>query len=86
MPELRRLAYEMGSPLLGPDVDPTGWKILQPANATGTLFATRAVNVTTTVRSATCYKFLITADHAIYLVAFYSESCTQSFQPVLYRF
>jgi len=35
---LRQLAYSEGSPILGPDDDPDGWKVLPPVTVTGRLF------------------------------------------------
>jgi len=46
----RQLAYKEGSGLLGPDGDPSGWKVLTPVTVKGTLFDTKAVEVECTVR------------------------------------
>ena len=46
---LRRLAYSEGSPLLGPDADPEGWKVLPAVTIAGTLFEAKSVEVTATV-------------------------------------
>lgn len=54
MPEppspLRRIAYAEGSPLIGPEGDPEGWKILPGLKIKGTLFNTKDVEVDCTVR------------------------------------
>jgi hypothetical protein len=47
---LRRLAYSEGSPLIGPEGDPEGWKVLPPVKIRGTLFGTKEVEVDCTVR------------------------------------
>ncbi|KAJ6562567.1 hypothetical protein B0H19DRAFT_1260136 [Mycena capillaripes] len=41
--ELRRLAYQENSPLLGPDADPEGWHT-QPVSAKGKIFASRSLD------------------------------------------
>lgn len=46
---LRIAAYLEGSPLLGPEADPDGWKILSPFNVAGTLFDSKPVKVEMTV-------------------------------------
>lgn len=46
---LRRLAYEKGTPLLGPDADPDGWKVLSAVHVKGTLFEAKQVEVECTV-------------------------------------
>ena len=46
---LRIAAYLEGSPLLGPEADPDGWKILSPMIVTGTLFDSKPVKVEMTV-------------------------------------
>ncbi|KAI0339780.1 hypothetical protein BDW22DRAFT_1347286 [Trametopsis cervina] len=43
---LRQMAYEAGSPLPGPDVDPEGWHSLAPVTFEGKVFGARAVAVT----------------------------------------
>lgn len=35
---LRQTAYREVSAVLGPEVDPEGWKILEPVKTTGSLF------------------------------------------------
>lgn len=40
-----------GSPLVGPDADPAGWKVLPSVKINGMLFGTRNIEVTCTVRS-----------------------------------
>jgi len=47
---LRRLAYEEGNQLIGPDGDPEGWKILAPIKVKGTIFSVKQVEVECTVR------------------------------------
>jgi len=47
---LRRLAYSEGSPLIGPEGDPEGWKVLPQVKIRGTLFGTKEVEVDCTVR------------------------------------
>ncbi|KAI0034729.1 hypothetical protein K488DRAFT_44744 [Vararia minispora EC-137] len=42
---MRSLAYESGTPLLGPDEDPPGWHVLQPVTITGNLFNDRTATV-----------------------------------------
>ncbi|KAJ3830104.1 hypothetical protein EV361DRAFT_923544 [Lentinula raphanica] len=44
--ELRQLAYQENSPLLGPQADPNGWYTLPSAQIYGTLFKNRVVEVT----------------------------------------
>jgi hypothetical protein len=44
MTPLRQLTYQLGSPLLGPDGDPAGWKALEPVKVTGKLFGMRPVS------------------------------------------
>jgi hypothetical protein len=46
---LRQLAYSEGTPVLGPDIDPAGWKVHPPVSIVGTLFSTRPVEVSCTV-------------------------------------
>ena len=47
---LRQLAYAEGAPIVGPEGDPEGWKVLSPVKITGTVFDTRKVEVECTVR------------------------------------
>jgi hypothetical protein len=47
---LREAAYREGVPLIGPESDPVGWKVLQPVKIKGTIFDTREVEVECTVR------------------------------------
>ncbi|KAF8968053.1 hypothetical protein BDZ97DRAFT_1655513 [Flammula alnicola] len=49
---LRRLAYSEGSPLIGPDGDPEGWKVLPQVKIKGTLFNTKDVEVNCTLAIA----------------------------------
>ncbi|KAF8968091.1 hypothetical protein BDZ97DRAFT_1916318 [Flammula alnicola] len=44
-PPLRRLAYQEGSPLLGPTVDLDGWYSPEPVRIKGKIFNTRALHV-----------------------------------------
>lgn len=44
------LAYEEGTPQLGPEADPEGWKVFAPVTVHGTLFNTRPAEVQYTVR------------------------------------
>lgn len=46
---LRQLAYADNTPLLGPDQDPTGWKVLEPKIVSGKLFQNREVQIKCTV-------------------------------------
>jgi hypothetical protein len=46
---LRAQAYVEGGVILGPDVDPEGWRVYDPVKITGTLFGTREVSVQCTV-------------------------------------
>ncbi|KAJ3554715.1 hypothetical protein NM688_g2961 [Phlebia brevispora] len=50
---LRQAAYQDGHALVGPEGDPTGWKVLPPVQITGTLFSTRTISVECTVAIAT---------------------------------
>ncbi|KAI5122909.1 hypothetical protein M0805_007587 [Coniferiporia weirii] len=50
---LRRLAYSDGSPLIGPEGDPEGWKILPSVKVTGTLFDAKTIEVEATLALAT---------------------------------
>lgn len=47
--KLRQLAYAEGNTLMGPDGDPTGWKVLAPVKVKGTLFNVRECEVECTV-------------------------------------
>ncbi|KAJ3785368.1 hypothetical protein GGU10DRAFT_355079 [Lentinula aff. detonsa] len=44
--QLRQLAYQENSPLLGPEVDLKGWYTLPSAKVNGTLFKNRVIEVT----------------------------------------
>ncbi|KAI0789899.1 hypothetical protein C8Q75DRAFT_806557 [Abortiporus biennis] len=46
---LRQVAYQEGSPILGPEIDPDGWKVLPPITLSGTLFTTKKVTVEITL-------------------------------------
>ncbi|KAI9439829.1 hypothetical protein H4582DRAFT_2215878 [Lactarius indigo] len=50
---LRALVYAEGGAVLGPDVDPQGWKVFDPVKITGTLFNARNVSVQCTLAMAT---------------------------------
>jgi len=39
------VAYPEGGEMVGPDGDPSGWKILEDAKLTGTLFKNRAIEI-----------------------------------------
>ncbi|KAI0787529.1 hypothetical protein C8Q74DRAFT_1252361 [Fomes fomentarius] len=49
---LRQLAYREGSPLVGPQGDPEGWKILAPVKVVGVVFDTRKVELECTLAVA----------------------------------
>lgn len=42
---LRQLAYREGTPLVGPQGDPDGWKVLPPVKVAGTVFDAREVEL-----------------------------------------
>jgi len=46
---LRRTAYQNGTPLLGPEADPDGWKPLPTVTITGTLFNSREIELQCTL-------------------------------------
>ncbi|TDL25703.1 hypothetical protein BD410DRAFT_604749 [Rickenella mellea] len=46
---LRQLAYQNGSPIVGPEGDPKGWTVSQPIPIKGTLFGKRPVEATCTL-------------------------------------
>jgi len=52
---LRRLAYSERSPLLGPEGDPEGWKVLPPMTIKGTIFNIHGIEVICTVRRDLCF-------------------------------
>ncbi|KAF9000662.1 hypothetical protein BDQ17DRAFT_1359307, partial [Cyathus striatus] len=54
---LRTLAYEKGTQLPGPAVDPDGWKTLSPVKFSGTLFGTKEVELESLLSIGTplCY-------------------------------
>jgi len=54
---LRQLAYQEGSPILGPDIDPDGWKTLKPTFINGTIFRDRSIDAKCTLSLAKplCY-------------------------------
>ncbi|KAJ7094264.1 hypothetical protein C8R44DRAFT_814125 [Mycena epipterygia] len=56
---MRQLAYKEGSELIGPEGDPTGWKILQPLKFKGKLFDAKEVDVECTLAIATPLSFTI---------------------------
>jgi len=49
---LRQISYGEGSPLIGPEGDPEGWKVLPPIKVSGTIFNTRQVEVQCTIAIA----------------------------------
>ncbi|KAH9481699.1 hypothetical protein JR316_0006226 [Psilocybe cubensis] len=49
---LRRIAYSEGSPLIGPEGDPEGWRVLPTLKIKGTLFNTKEVEVDCTLAIA----------------------------------
>ena len=49
---LRSLADSDGSPLIGPEGDPEGWKVLPPVKVSGTLFDAKTIEITATVSYA----------------------------------
>ncbi|KAJ7707366.1 hypothetical protein B0H17DRAFT_1032510 [Mycena rosella] len=49
---LRQLAYREGTELLGPKIDPDGWKVLQPLKVKGKLFDAKEVVVECTLAIA----------------------------------
>lgn len=57
---LRRLAYSEGSPLIGPEGDPEGWKVLPQVKIRGTLFGTKEVEVDCTVRPLDVFRYAST--------------------------
>ncbi|KAI0359735.1 hypothetical protein OH77DRAFT_1471440 [Trametes cingulata] len=46
---LRQLAYREGSPLIGPEGDPDGWKVLPSVTVAGTIFGARQVELQCTI-------------------------------------
>ena len=46
----RQIAYLENTPIPGPDADPDGWKWLAPLSVRGSVFSTRTVDATCTVR------------------------------------
>jgi hypothetical protein len=52
---LRQIAYREGSPILGPDTDPDGWKTLNPAFIRGTVFNDRSITTKCTVSYCITY-------------------------------
>ncbi|KAI1796920.1 hypothetical protein LXA43DRAFT_985107 [Ganoderma leucocontextum] len=50
---LRELSYQEGSPLIGPQGDPGGWKVFPPVIVAGALFDTRQVELECTLAVAT---------------------------------
>ncbi|KAH9945077.1 uncharacterized protein BXZ73DRAFT_86648 [Epithele typhae] len=42
---LRQLAYSEGTPVIGPEADPEGWKVFPSVTLTGTIFDTRKVEL-----------------------------------------
>jgi len=56
---LRRLAYQEGSQLIGPDGDPQGWKILTPIKVKGTLFGIKPVEMECTLAIASPLSYAV---------------------------
>ncbi|KDR70203.1 hypothetical protein GALMADRAFT_76281 [Galerina marginata CBS 339.88] len=52
LPPLRRLAYEEGTPILGPKVDPDGWYLPKPVQIEGSLFNDHSVRAECRDKSA----------------------------------
>ncbi|PSR81579.1 hypothetical protein PHLCEN_2v6345 [Hermanssonia centrifuga] len=50
---LRQASYINGHPIIGPDGDPEGWKVLPTVQIAGTLFNTRSVSVECTLSFST---------------------------------
>nr|GAT51378.1 predicted protein [Mycena chlorophos] len=73
---LRQLAYRQGTPLSGPEMDPTGWELLQPFTIRGTAFNTRRVEATCqlTLAKPLCY----TRGSQIPCVIYLSSTDTQA--------
>lgn len=46
---LRQLSYQENTPVLGPDVDPQGWKTLPTVVVSGTVFGDHRVDISCTV-------------------------------------
>ena len=46
---LRQQAYAEGGPILGPEIDPDGWKTVADVDLKGTLFKSRSVSVSCSV-------------------------------------
>ncbi|KAK7016285.1 hypothetical protein R3P38DRAFT_2993497 [Favolaschia claudopus] len=56
---LRQLAYKEGGSLIGPEGDPTGWKVLPPVKFKGKLFDAKEVELECTLAIATPLAFVI---------------------------
>jgi hypothetical protein len=69
---LRQLAYEEGSALPGPEVDPKGWKTLGPFVSRGVLSPNHAVGIKYTVSSN---HFMSINIHQRLLTAFTCQTC-----------
>ncbi|KAI0696320.1 hypothetical protein C8T65DRAFT_664032 [Cerioporus squamosus] len=54
---LRQLAYREGTPLVGPQGDPDGWKVLPPVKVAGTVFDAREVELKCILAVATPLTF-----------------------------
>lgn len=48
--ELRQLAYQENAPLFGPEIDPSGWRLPDPARLIGYLFDKQKLEIKCTVR------------------------------------
>ncbi|KIM40543.1 hypothetical protein M413DRAFT_445985 [Hebeloma cylindrosporum] len=56
---LRCLTYSEGSPLIGPEGDPEGWKVFPQIKIKGTLFGTKEVEVNCTLAVATPLSYAV---------------------------
>ncbi|TCD63202.1 hypothetical protein EIP91_005841 [Steccherinum ochraceum] len=64
---LRQLAYTDSSPLIGPDVDPEGWKVLPPIQVAGLAFNTRPAEVACTFAIAKPLSYAISSPIPLHL-------------------
>lgn len=47
----RQISYQEGTPLVGPEDDPEGWKTLNPVDVIGMVFSSRHVSLCIVVRA-----------------------------------
>ncbi|EIN09874.1 hypothetical protein PUNSTDRAFT_133646 [Punctularia strigosozonata HHB-11173 SS5] len=73
---LREAAYREGVPLIGPDGDAEGWKVLKPLKIQGTIFDTREVEVECTLAIATPLAYAIGTPIPLHLT--FTSSDTQA--------